>query len=52
MESSGIPGRIQVSQATADALALRGKSHWLTPREEVIEAKGLGRVQTYCEYFV
>ena len=40
MESNGMPGRIHVSQATADALTLAGKSHWLIAREEKIVAKG------------
>jgi class 3 adenylate cyclase len=47
MESNGIPGRIQVSQSTADALILAGKAGWLTPREEKVVAKGLGEIQTY-----
>ena len=41
MESNGMPGRIHVSQATADALTLAGKSHWLIAREEKIVAKGM-----------
>jgi class 3 adenylate cyclase len=47
MESNGVRGRIHVSQATADALTKQGKEHWLTPREDMIVAKGKGEMQTY-----
>ena len=47
MESTGCPGRIQVSQTTADLLISRGKGHWLTPREDKVIAKGKGEMQTY-----
>ena len=47
MESNGIPGRIHVSQATADELVAAGKKSWLSPREEKIVAKGKGEMQTY-----
>ena len=47
MESNGVPDRIHISQATADALIVKGKSHWLIPREEKITAKGKGLMQTY-----
>lgn len=47
MESNGVPGRIQVSQATADLLIASGKQHWLIPRKEMIQAKGKGRMQVY-----
>mmetsp|Transcript_18031 Transcript_18031/g.27936 ORF Transcript_18031/g.27936 Transcript_18031/m.27936 type:complete len:1210 (-) Transcript_18031:105-3734(-) len=47
MESTGIKGRIQVSQATADILSKVGKAHWLTPREDTVEAKGKGVMKTY-----
>lgn len=47
MESTGQKGRIQVSQATADILTAAGKGHWLTKREELVEAKGKGSMQTY-----
>lgn len=39
MESTGVPGRIQVSQSTADLLAQSGKESWCTAREQVIVAK-------------
>mmetsp|Transcript_43516 Transcript_43516/g.125785 ORF Transcript_43516/g.125785 Transcript_43516/m.125785 type:complete len:172 (+) Transcript_43516:176-691(+) len=47
MESTGVRGKIQLSQATADLLILAGKKNWLTPREEKITAKGKGTLQTY-----
>jgi len=47
MESTGMRGRIQVSQSTADCLALAGKSAWLQPREDIVVAKGLGALTTY-----
>ena len=47
MESNGVKGRIQVSQATADALIENGKEAWLVPREEKVQAKGKGEMQTY-----
>jgi Adenylate and Guanylate cyclase catalytic domain len=47
MESSGIPGRIQLSQETADLLTAAGKSSWLIPRHDVVVAKGKGEMQTY-----
>jgi hypothetical protein len=47
MESHGCRGRIQISQDTADLLAAAGKKHWIHPREESIEAKGKGFLQTY-----
>jgi class 3 adenylate cyclase len=40
MESTGLKGRIQVSQATADDLIKGGKGTWLTAREDVVMAKG------------
>ena len=47
MESTGMKGRIQVSQATYDILLGSGKMSWLKPREEKIVAKGKGEMQTY-----
>lgn len=40
MESTGSPGRIQVSQETADLLIQQGKSRWLVAREDEVLAKG------------
>jgi class 3 adenylate cyclase len=39
MESTGLPGKVQLSQQTATILEGAGKSHWITPREEEIVAK-------------
>ena len=47
MESTGIRGRIQCSQSTADCLVVAGKSSWLEPREDTVVAKGLGALSTY-----
>ena len=47
LESSGIPGRIHVSPATATELRLLGKGHWLTERPDVVLLKGIGQVQTF-----
>ena len=44
MESNGQKNRIHISQATADILIDKGKRHWLTQREDVIEAKGKGKL--------
>jgi hypothetical protein len=50
MESNGLPNRIQVSQSTADLLKADGKGHWLTLRQDLVNAKGKGLMQTYwCE---
>jgi class 3 adenylate cyclase len=47
MEGNGMKGRIRVSQQTADELIAKGKSSWVTAREEKIVAKGKGELQTY-----
>ncbi|CAB9511155.1 Receptor-type guanylate cyclase gcy [Seminavis robusta] len=47
MESNGVKGRIQLSTATSDCLRERGKGNWLTAREDLIEAKGKGKLQTF-----
>jgi class 3 adenylate cyclase len=47
MENTGKKGNIQISPTTADLLEEAGKSAWLTPREDLITAKGKGRIQTY-----
>jgi class 3 adenylate cyclase len=43
MESNGVAGKIQVSQATADILIAAGKEHWVIKREDLIIAKGKGK---------
>ena len=47
MESTGKPGRIQISQSTADALRRSGKQHWLEAREDLVSAKGKGILKTF-----
>jgi class 3 adenylate cyclase len=47
MESHGIQGRIQVSQSTADEIVKAGKRGWIVPRQDKIQAKGKGELQTY-----
>jgi hypothetical protein len=50
MESNSERNRIHVSQSTADLLIADGKGHWLTPRKDLVNAKGKGLLQTYwCE---
>jgi Adenylate and Guanylate cyclase catalytic domain len=47
MESTGKKDLIQISQATADILVLDGKQHWIVEREDAVEVKGKGKLQTY-----
>ena len=47
MESNSCKGRIQVSEATAHLLFQVNKHHWLIKRDDEIEAKGKGTLQTY-----
>ena len=47
MESMSVSGQIQCSQATADLLTGAGNSEWLAVREEYVDVKGKGLVQTY-----
>lgn len=47
MESTGLKDKIQISVATADLLVNAGKSHWVIPRTDSVEAKGKGVLQTY-----
>jgi class 3 adenylate cyclase len=47
MESTGARDRVQVSTKTANLLIAGGKSHWVTPREDTVMAKGKGELQTY-----
>ncbi|KAG7348786.1 family 3 adenylate cyclase [Nitzschia inconspicua] len=47
MESTGILGKIQFSQSTADLLKEAGKGNWIQPRKDVVTAKGKGTMQTY-----
>lgn len=47
MESTGEPGRIQVSEATAQLLREANKEEWIAPRRDLVYAKGKGNLQTY-----
>jgi class 3 adenylate cyclase len=47
IESNGAPGRIHISQRTADLLMTAGKSVWMTQREDLIEAKSKGKMATF-----
>ena len=47
MESTGVPGRIHVSFATAHELRKHGQGHWLTQRDSKVEVKGKGQMTTY-----
>lgn len=47
LSSTGDPGRIQVSQHTADLLKAGLKEDWVTARSHRIVAKGKGEIQTY-----
>lgn len=47
MESTGVPNRIQISQATADLLVESKKEHWMIKREDKVKAKGKGELTTY-----
>lgn len=47
MESTGISGRIQISQETSALLADAGKNHWFEPREDTVVAKGKGALKTF-----
>mmetsp|Transcript_20743 Transcript_20743/g.59114 ORF Transcript_20743/g.59114 Transcript_20743/m.59114 type:complete len:657 (-) Transcript_20743:76-2046(-) len=47
MESTGEARKIQISQATAELITEAGKEYWIRPREETVQAKGKGKVQTF-----
>ena len=47
MESTGRRNKIQLSQDTADHLIAAGMSSWITPREDLVEAKGKGEMRTF-----
>ena len=46
-ESTGMGGRIHITDATANELISKGKAHWLKGRQEKVIAKGKGEMQTY-----
>jgi class 3 adenylate cyclase len=45
MESTGVPGRIQASQETAELIQRVGRQEWLSQRNETVTAKGKGELQ-------
>ncbi|KAG7338222.1 adenylate/guanylate cyclase [Nitzschia inconspicua] len=47
MESTGMVNRIQISHTTATLLEEAKKGQWVKPREDQIQAKGKGLLQTY-----
>jgi hypothetical protein len=47
MESTGVPGKIHVSEETARLIKAAGKGHWVTARGETVSAKGKGVLATY-----
>jgi hypothetical protein len=47
MESTGVGGRVHLSEQTANLLIAAGKAKWVEKREGVIVAKGKGEMQTY-----
>jgi Adenylate and Guanylate cyclase catalytic domain len=47
MESTGVPGYIQITQKTADILVSAGKECWIVKRDEMVEVKGKGSMVTY-----
>ena len=47
IESTSKPGRIQISKETGELVIEAGKGHWIEKREEKVEAKGKGSLETY-----
>jgi len=47
MESTGQPGRIHISKATADLLEKAGKGNWFDARVDRVVVKGKGQMETY-----
>jgi 3'5'-cyclic nucleotide phosphodiesterase len=45
--SSGVPNKIQLSEATANLLRAAGKENWLISRSDKVSAKGKGVMNTY-----
>ena len=46
-ESTGMPRRVQCSQATAELLRDAGKVGWIESREDTVHAKGKGELSTF-----
>jgi len=47
IESNGQRDRIHLSEQTASELVKHGKESWVVPRQDVIEAKGKGKLKTF-----
>jgi class 3 adenylate cyclase len=47
IEASGEKNKIHISSETADHLLKFGKTHWVKRRENMVQAKGKGEIQTY-----
>lgn len=47
MESTCMPGKIQVSEETADLLKSSGKGHWMRERHDLAFIKGKGKLRTF-----
>ena len=47
METTGMPGKIHASEATANLLIDANRKEWVRIRQDVVEAKGKGQMQTY-----
>ena len=47
IESTGESNRIHLSDESADLLAVAGISHWLRSRDQLVTAKGKGKLKTY-----
>jgi len=47
MLEHGKANRIQVSVDTAEILNLAGKSHWVSPRSDSVNIKGIGNMSTF-----
>ena len=47
IESTGKRGKIHISMETAELIQLSGKGHWVKRREQEVEAKGKGKLQTF-----
>ena len=47
LKSTGVGGRIHISQETYDCVVEAGKAHWMEARKDKIFAKGKGELVTY-----
>jgi len=47
MESTGSRNRIHITKYTAGLLTASGKGNWVKSRDEIVEAKGKGVLETY-----